>query len=392
MFRYREIRVNIRVLLLSFICLVFANIFAQFDPKTYNLKAQDYSTSPFLNDISLYQRYLSNSSCQFYPSCSRYCYLCIEKKGILKGIPLCWERLFRCNKDANKFYRYYKGYLINLPEGFNPNEIIGKPDNSKPSYKFKSQKYCEWLIVENEWDAAYSCFLNREYNNPSEENKFILGIIAMNNSEYSKAINWLEKSTLSEAKILVALCYYKMDRISKSFSFINTDMTIESEYFYRLRNALIVLYLIENYMYADSVLLKKALQDIGLPDLHKDIEGLDKKPSRGLFVVSSALVPGSGQLLNGFTKDGISSLLYTCLAGLYFGQEIKEKNIFGILFSGFIFISAYSGNLIGSYKAPERRLIEKKERLKSKIIQKVDLDNTIIINEAIKTIQRKGRE
>ena len=138
-------------------------------------------------------------------------------------------------------------------------------------------------------------------------------------------------------------------------------------------------------------IIAPSLLSADFSDLRKDIERLDKAPSKGLFVASSAVIPGSGQIFNGFTKDGISSFLYTCLAGLYFGQEIKEENAFGIAFSGFLFVSAYSGNLIGSYKAPERRLNEKRERIKREVIQKVNLNEKMKIDEITKTIPEEGK-
>ncbi len=51
--------------------------------------------------IKLYQRYISplkgRPSCRFYPTCSQYAVLAIEKYGALRGgIKALW-RLLRCN-------------------------------------------------------------------------------------------------------------------------------------------------------------------------------------------------------------------------------------------------------------------------------------------------------
>ncbi|MGZ4929304.1 MAG: membrane protein insertion efficiency factor YidD [Halobacteriota archaeon] len=48
-----------------------------------------------------YQIFISpnlSSRCRFYPSCSQYAILAIQKNGFLKGIKQTFQRLRRCNK------------------------------------------------------------------------------------------------------------------------------------------------------------------------------------------------------------------------------------------------------------------------------------------------------
>jgi putative membrane protein insertion efficiency factor len=50
--------------------------------------------------IQLYQRYLSPilpRTCRFFPSCSTYCILAIEKYGLVKGGFRGLLRILRCN-------------------------------------------------------------------------------------------------------------------------------------------------------------------------------------------------------------------------------------------------------------------------------------------------------
>jgi len=64
----------------------------------------------FLSLIGFYQKQVSpgmNSHCRFYPSCSSYTALAIEKYGALKGLAKGFWRILRCNP-------YNKGG-INLP-------------------------------------------------------------------------------------------------------------------------------------------------------------------------------------------------------------------------------------------------------------------------------------
>ncbi len=49
--------------------------------------------------IKFYKKYKTRSYpvCKFYPSCSEYCMISIEKYGILNGSLKCFLRILRCN-------------------------------------------------------------------------------------------------------------------------------------------------------------------------------------------------------------------------------------------------------------------------------------------------------
>ena len=81
-----------------------------------NTVKKPFSTNIILNPISLYQRNLSRSSCQYYPSCSRYTYAAIDKYGALKGLILGAERLIRCFyiADGSKYFKI-GGFYYNPP-------------------------------------------------------------------------------------------------------------------------------------------------------------------------------------------------------------------------------------------------------------------------------------
>ena len=53
-----------------------------------------------LRIIKFYQIFISPNlgrNCRFYPTCSEYSYLAVEKYGIVKGILLGIKRIFRCH-------------------------------------------------------------------------------------------------------------------------------------------------------------------------------------------------------------------------------------------------------------------------------------------------------
>lgn len=50
--------------------------------------------------IKFYQKFISPllpSSCRYYPTCSKYAIMAIEKYGVLKGGVKAIYRIFRCN-------------------------------------------------------------------------------------------------------------------------------------------------------------------------------------------------------------------------------------------------------------------------------------------------------
>ncbi|NLN40546.1 MAG: membrane protein insertion efficiency factor YidD [Clostridiales bacterium] len=53
-----------------------------------------------IRGIKLYQRFISPlfpNSCRFYPTCSSYAILAIDKYGIIKGSFLAVKRILKCN-------------------------------------------------------------------------------------------------------------------------------------------------------------------------------------------------------------------------------------------------------------------------------------------------------
>ncbi len=53
-----------------------------------------------LKIVRLYQRLVSpmlRPHCRFYPTCSEYAFLAIDKYGVAKGITLSMWRILRCN-------------------------------------------------------------------------------------------------------------------------------------------------------------------------------------------------------------------------------------------------------------------------------------------------------
>ncbi len=64
--------------------------------------------------IKLYKRFISPylpNACRFYPTCSEYTYIAIDRFGFLKGVFLGTKRILRCQPLC-------KGGIDEVPEEF----------------------------------------------------------------------------------------------------------------------------------------------------------------------------------------------------------------------------------------------------------------------------------
>lgn len=67
-----------------------------------------------LLSIKFYKRFISPylpDACRYYPTCSEYTYIAIEKHGFFKGIFLGFKRILKCQP-------FYKGGVDLVPEKF----------------------------------------------------------------------------------------------------------------------------------------------------------------------------------------------------------------------------------------------------------------------------------
>jgi|TARA_B100002003_G_C14135669_1_gene546168 putative component of membrane protein insertase Oxa1/YidC/SpoIIIJ protein YidD len=73
-----------------------------------------------LSLIRMWQQHSYNDpqlNCQFYPSCSNYCAINIQKNGTIPGLFISADRYIRCNNSAQNRYQIYSDGSI-LPEDY----------------------------------------------------------------------------------------------------------------------------------------------------------------------------------------------------------------------------------------------------------------------------------
>lgn len=69
--------------------------------------------------------------------------------------------------------------------------------------------------------------------------------------------------------------------------------------------------------------------------------------------LSSAIIPGAGQIFCGRTKDGIIALGMNAVMGYLFYQSLTEDNIGGTVLFGWLSLSFYGGNIYGGIRAAD---------------------------------------
>jgi putative membrane protein insertion efficiency factor len=70
-------------------------------------KIQNLIIIVLIGIIKIYKVFISPylpSSCRFYPTCSSYAVLALEKHGLLKGLYLSFRRLLRCHPFCDGGY------------------------------------------------------------------------------------------------------------------------------------------------------------------------------------------------------------------------------------------------------------------------------------------------
>jgi len=101
---------------------VFHNLFLQKDAN-HKIKKTEYKNE--IQFISLeiylfYKNFISSQDenhCYFYPSCSNYAILSVQKKGVILGLFSAFDRLTRCNNHSKNKYPIHKntGLLFDYP-------------------------------------------------------------------------------------------------------------------------------------------------------------------------------------------------------------------------------------------------------------------------------------
>ncbi|MBN2104203.1 membrane protein insertion efficiency factor YidD [bacterium] len=417
-----------RYLILIFICCLFIpsalfceNIYWPYESKFDNAyiikhiirdaaynnsKGYPYSTNILLNPIALYHRSLSNSSCQYYPSCSRYTYLSIDKYGSIKGLILGAERFTRCFylADASKYFRvgpfYYDppaDYFGCHPDKFSHNTYeIFLHDNLQKylAYASNTVSLDETIYsrIETEFDSLlflfsfkgvdddpldFACFLYQSHkyyqastelyrflyrhqnNENSDEVLLLLALCNFQSGRYADAANLFANSNqyaiqdrmIIFSKYMQGLALYYDCRYPESKTLLSQLLSLQNSYF---RKQILTMYSLSCIKMNDRAsalsMLERFPEDEHALTLKASFT--KKKAKSPLFAsVLSSIVPGSGQFYSNHYREGLFALLVNGLFGYTFFDSCKNGTSSDKIFHGFLFLQFYSSNILAGKRA-----------------------------------------
>ncbi len=322
----------------------------------FNKRILPFTANIFQNMLIIYQKILTSDSkagCQFTPSCSRYSYMALGRYGFIKGSVYMFDRLWRCNSQAYLYYPVYHNYLFDLPQKYN--------DNLKPvtASSIQGAGYVKWLINKKEYDAAYRKLLEEEYKAAAQDNKLLLARLSIIKGDYQKAAEWLEGLNSEDAGLIKADSYYLMNNFEKAketiIPYFHANKGIEPK--------LACLWLhsfIEEPGKAGDKLIDTVLSAVDNVDSRLRLRDLIydnvlNKPNGTFSLICSAIIPGSGQIINNQIEDGIYAFLFVSAFGMLTANSIIKKQYGESALFGLGFALTYSANLMAALNAPLKR-------------------------------------
>ena len=400
-----------------------------------NRKPADFSTSTPLNAIALYHRYFSRSSCQFYPSCSRYGYKSISKHGLIKGTILESERLIRCNPKAHTYgYGQVGQFLYDPPREFwryryedkktySAAEFIAarlmaeeevSPQRQDTSGELYFQlfddvvadgrlKFAFYLYNERDLYRAVTEFKHYMVENPDSDSVpavyFMLAFCYLHADRYDEALKYFKwakaKSRQDELQALAQYMQGVTQYLSGAYkSAIQTADNIVKDG-KSSRDLVEKTHLLASLCYLKNNDIPGALRKLQMvtsssknPEIEKSAseavaiieEDMDKgKRSPAISMVMSTILPGSGQMYSGRYRDGITSLLLNGVFTAIAVDSYRQRNWGGGLIVAYFGLSFYTGNIYGAKASAHRHneqitdgIIEQTEQTLS--AQKLSMD------------------
>jgi putative membrane protein insertion efficiency factor len=333
-------------------------------------------TSLFVGSILNYQRFFSpiiGGNCAMYPSCSNYALEAFRRTNTVLAFIFTTDRLMRCGRDLNRYKSIYtsSGFLYNDPlDEFNHNRIenpiIYMPDTvnvtSHYMIEFLMRKgfyhealleinkvffnkrnydqiefYKDYLIILRElkeYKIAYN-----EYQMKFPENirsnpliKFEIGKTFLNQNEYDQAIEYF---TLDDNSIKDTL------QLSKSLMFLGYSHACQNNW-----EQAISLY---RKVPHNSIYYSNSLKNINILN-----EGKTQRYKRPGLAGTLGVIPGLGYLYAAHPQTAVTALLSNTLFFYATYTSWKSKNYGIAILTGFVSLSFYTGNIMGSARSAVR--------------------------------------
>jgi putative component of membrane protein insertase Oxa1/YidC/SpoIIIJ protein YidD/TM2 domain-containing membrane protein YozV len=411
-----------------------------------NEKAYPFSYKTFLNPIAIYHRTLSVSSCKFFPSCSRYTYLAIDRFGISKGLILGAERLNRCNPfvddddyvklghylydppgdffaivDSNRI-RIWQSINKNLdkfidsafcPESYSrQNKVSDKPASEYndlliplfPTEKIKSHElgFACFLYNEKQFYRAVTEFYRYLHQFPDDQHKnSILLLIACSNFEarrFSDAAEIFNKVFTDKLEDDI----YIFSQFMRGLSLFYQNQYYQAQHIWYellqnnkekyLKNVLLVCLfsvsiIVEDLQRVSFFIERNDTTQIEQRIYSKYLEFSKNKKSPLRSGIFSAIIPGTGQVYSGRTKEGVIALITNLGLGFLVYDSFKDnRGPATNTINSLIGLQFYLGNIIGAKRSAEIYNQQKKQKIIDELNDICSIPNDFLIIEKDHTI------
>lgn len=345
-------------------------------PDSFNRAKLTATPNIFQSAISMYQGISKSRRCIFVPSCSRYAYLCFEGMNMHSAMIRTFSRLYRCNISAFNSYPSFGNYLYDSPSEsqYNPSPELKLIDNDHTlSY---SDDYGTWLLVNEEWDAAYQHYLEKVHAADSRYARLRLSVAALNLNKLSSVRRWLADDVSPIARCILAISHYRAGAYEEAGSLSSEILMSYAPLQWKRRSAVIYL---ASYLHAgeepDSTLAATAAHELFNPRdtqlMMNEFEGIYSNHARWPYAFAS-IVPGLGQTVSGYIYDGLNAFVICTLLGLGTYSSFDDGNVAGgTLFAG-IFLYAYLANMQSALASRDRKTTDRAILVRDRLYKRCD--------------------
>ena len=327
--------------------------------------------------LTLYQNYASPirsnySQCGFYPSCSQYARQALSQYGLVKGLVMTGDRLMRCHPNLaySRYWGVKNDRIYDPPQSeraTEPNYTIESGAAKKILSEVQPLSFRHpWIInmiVDKEFELAIVKLKELYYLSSADSSEaamvdYLLGWLYEQVNDPDKAISYYQKVALSPNSIDLAQHGFK--RLAELYL---NDLKLQ-----QLQIEIDKLSCSNQHPFANQLLRWKYLCYVGSGDFNNSSRILDSDTtirypekvaelvtelkkgapgSRLLTGISGAILPGSGYLIAGESKDALHAFLTNLLLIGGTIELVHNKSYLGATFLGMFTLPFYLGNIYG---------------------------------------------
>ncbi len=340
------------------------------------------------------------SSCQFYPSCSKFSKKSIKRYGFFKGILATTDRLTRCSGGNlnGSLYPNHNGLLYDPPKA---NYVFGKgglwktelflqkATGTKKSKTSKNFRLAENLFYTNDYDLSILELKRIEISSEDisikNRAKLLISLNCLFKKDYDCARNNVEsivtkKKVIGKNALIINFIANDADGanlLNKNHLKTNLKNDVYSP---KLLSKLLI------YTYLKLEQLDSLKAAYGYMKKHnflknpkiiqKTLDEFDEIPSKSpvLAGAMSTILPGSGYAYSGEIKEGLAAFLVNGLLGWGIYSLFANNNTGSGILTSMVSLPFYLGNIVGSINSAQLYNNKHKEMYYSDFRSSIGID------------------